>query len=144
MSNVIAVQFNHMTDSYMETLQLHLPLLGDCRPSPASVWTFNNVAILIAIPILDQCIYPCLRQYTPNMLKRFGISYVLLIISAGILCLYETIGHHALSHGTSDSNQSCMFDDEWGSYYAYADVSLADTFASSFGWLCRDFLESHR
>ena len=104
----MVVQFNHMTHSYLTTLQLHLPLFGDCHPAPTSVWIFNIVIILIAIPILDQCIYPYLRQYTPNMLKRFGISYVLLIISAGILCLYETIGHHAYS--SSESSQSCMFD----------------------------------
>ena len=107
----MVVQFNHMTNSYLTTLQLHLPLFGDCYPSPTSVWIFNVVIILISIPILDQFIYPYLRQYTPNMFKRFGISYVLLIVSAGIFCLYETIGHHALSHGSSDSSQSCMFND---------------------------------
>ena len=106
----MAVQFNHMTNSYLNTLQLHLPLFGVCYPSPTSVWIFNVVIILISIPILDQCIYPYLRQYTPNMLKRFGISYVLLIVSASIFCVYETIGHHALSQGSSDSSQSCMFD----------------------------------
>ena len=107
----MAVQFNHMTDSYIRALQFHLPLVGVCYPSPTSVWIFNIVTIMIAVPLIDQCLYPCLRQYTPNMLKRFGVSYVLLIVSAGILCLYETIGHHTLPHSLSGPTQSCMFRD---------------------------------
>ena len=107
-TNVMAVQFNHMTSSYLKTLQLPF----NCHPSTTSVWFFNVNTILITIPIIDQCLCPCLRQYAPNMLKRFGISYILLIIVAGILCLYETIGHHALSQNSSDDNKSCMFDEK--------------------------------
>ena len=105
-TNVMAVQFQHMTDSYFNTLPKRLPF--HCSPSTTSVWTFNVVMILIAIPIIDQCLHPCLRQYAPNMLKRFGISYVLLIISAGILCTYETIGHRMHTF----SKNSCMFERE--------------------------------
>ena len=78
---------------------------------PLNDWAFNVWTILIAIPIFDQCVYPFLRQFAPNMLKRFGISYILLIISTGVLCVFEIVGHIA-----QDSNQSsnpaanCMFD----------------------------------
>ena len=54
---------------------------------------FNVWTILVAIPIIDQFIYPLLRQFAPNMLKRFGMSYVLLICSVGVLCLIEIVGH---------------------------------------------------
>ena len=102
----MALQFNHMSDSYMQTLVLR----HGCRPSTTSVWIFNILTILATILFLDQCLYPCLRQYAPNMLKRFGISYILLIASAALLTLYESIGHHWLSNPSgAASNGSCMF-----------------------------------
>ena len=101
----MALQFNHMSDSYMQTLVLP----HGCRPSTTSVWIFNILTILATILFLDQCLYPCLRQYAPNMLKRFGISYILLIASATLLTLYESIGHHWLSN--SSGARSCMFNE---------------------------------
>ena len=73
-------------------------------------WAFNVWTILVAIPIIDQFIYPILRQFAPNMLKRFGMSYVLLICSVGVLCLLEIVGHiNDQQDRPGDSAANCMF-----------------------------------
>ena len=87
-----AFQFNHMKDSF---LKKHV---FGCRPDDNFVLMLNIVTILVLIPLLDQCVYPCLQEHTPNMLKRIGLGYILLILSAGVLCTYEGIG-----------NVGCMF-----------------------------------
>jgi dipeptide/tripeptide permease len=93
---VMSIQFRHMTNHCSFTL---------------NEWAFNVWTILVAIPIIDQFIYPFLRQFAPNMLKRFGVSYVLLICSVGVLCLLEIVGHSIDQQGRhSDSAANCMFD----------------------------------
>jgi dipeptide/tripeptide permease len=71
-----------------------------------NVWIFNVVTVLVAIPLMDQCLYPFLRQFAPNMLKRFGLSYILLLCSVGLLCLYEILGHNVIHQL---SKKYCMF-----------------------------------
>ncbi|CAI8051360.1 Solute carrier family 15 member 4 [Geodia barretti] len=89
---VMSIQFRHMSNHCSFTL---------------NEWAFNVWTILVAIPIIDQFIYPILRQFAPNMLKRFGMSYVLLICSVGVLCLLEIVGH--INDQQGDSAANCMF-----------------------------------
>lgn len=98
---MIALQFNHMKDSYLGNK------IFSCTPSEISVWVFNVLVILLTIPFLDQCVYPFLRHYVPNMLKRIGIGYILLLVSAVLLILYEGIGHYVPK--TYDT--LCMFNE---------------------------------
>ena len=85
-----------MKNSFLKK-NLHI----QCHPLENFVWVFNIVSILILIPLLDQCLYPCLQGRGPNMLKRIGMGYLLLIISAVVLCTYEGI----------QRNADCMFED---------------------------------
>jgi len=137
-TNVIALQFNHMSDSYLQDTNFH------CTPS---VWVFNMVAILMTIPLLDQFLYPFLRHYVPNMLKRIGIGYILLIVSATLLILYEGIGHNVNQPNTVGSNATlCMFEEtsetkehlelsSWLVLLPYVLISVAEVFVMVTGML---------
>ena len=142
-TNVIALQFNHMENSYLQNKILY------CTPSDLSVWVINVVVILLTIPFLDQCLYPFLRHYVPNMLKRIGIGYILLLVSAMLLILYEGIGHHVNLPKTLSSNETlCMFDEtsetkehiemsSWLVLLPFVFVSVAEVFVMVTGmWRC--------
>ena len=104
-TSVAAIQVNHMASSF---LQLNL---GVCVLSDSAVWTINVITILAAIPLMNQVIFPCLREYTPSMLKRIGIGYMLALSSPLLLLIYEAVGHNqgGISENTADL---CMFVNE--------------------------------
>ena len=146
-TNVIALQFNHMSGSYLQDTIFH------CTPSDLSVWIFNVVVILMTIPLLDQFLYPFLRHYVPNMLKRIGIGYILLIVSAMLLILYEGIGHNVNQPKTVSSNATlCIFEEtsetkehlemsSWLVLLPYLFISVAEVFVMVTGMLkctCND------
>ena len=146
---MIPLQFNHMKNSYLRHSKL------PCTPSELTVWVFNTVTILIFIPILDQCVYPCLREYVPNMLKRIGLGYLILLFSTIVLVLYETIGYHVDVPATRDSNTtSCMFDktqpvevvsmSSWLILVPYVFIALAEVFVMvTSTFICEYFLSYH-
>ena len=105
MTSVMKFQLRHMRGLYV----LFPQHISNCATSPTSVWVYNIATILVAIPVIDLCLHPCLRQYAPNMLKRFGMGYVLLITSVALLCLFEVVGHNALG---SHRHISCLFKDD--------------------------------
>ena len=75
----------------------------ECPISGTSWWAINVVIIVVLIPLLNQCLYPYLREYTPSMLKRIGIAYFMIFLTPLILLLYEGIGHHA------SGGEHCIF-----------------------------------
>lgn len=104
--NVIAIQVKHMNGSFI------VPNTDKtCSFSDSSVWVFNIATILIAIPILNQCVFPFLREYTPNMRKRIGVGYVMTILSPFILLIISIVGYAQLSSRGESGNatMSCMF-----------------------------------
>lgn len=95
MISVAILQSEHMTGDF-----LRFSITSECTLQSAQ-WGTNILTIIIVIPILNQVVYPCLREYTPNMLKRIGIGYFLALISPLIMALIEGFGHHV--------NKQCMF-----------------------------------
>ena len=89
-------------------MNFSLGSLKHCGSTQSVAWLLNVVSILVIIPLLDKIVFPCLREYTPNMLKRIGIGYFLSILSPLVLLVLEGVGHHqsALSVNTT---QQCMF-----------------------------------
>lgn len=64
----------------------------------------NLAIIVVFIPIMDQLIFPFLRDFTPSTLKRVGIGFASLVLASFISMLYETVNYHV-----SHSNYKCMF-----------------------------------
>jgi len=82
--------------------------LKHCGSTQSVAWLLNVVSILVIIPLLDKLVFPCLREYTPNMLKRIGIGYFLSILSPLVLLVLEGVGHHQ-SELSVNTTQQCMF-----------------------------------
>lgn len=79
-------------------------------------WFGNALTIVAFIPSLDQLVFPCLRDRAPSMLKRIGLSLVILFISVCILVAFEeagalnpaSSGNSSFSHTTNaTANVSC-------------------------------------
>jgi len=86
----------------------------NCKFQESSVWIGNIVLIVLAIPFINFVLYPFLREYAPNMLKRIGIGHFLAICSPLSLLIASSIGYHTLKHFRSDALESCMFmEDSW-------------------------------
>ena len=104
---MIATQDDHMKGGQL-FMNFSLGSLKHCSSTQSSVWLLNVISILVIVPLLDKLVFPCLREYTPNMLKRIGIGCFLSILSPLILLVLEGVGHHqsALSVNTT---QQCMF-----------------------------------
>ena len=64
----------------------------------------NPVVIIILIPIMDQLIFPFLRDFTPSTLKRIGIGWASLVLVSFISMLYE-----AVKYDQSHNEDKCMF-----------------------------------
>lgn len=84
--------------------------------SDSFFWIVNIAVILITILLLNQCIFPLLRNYTPNMLKRIGIGYVLTILSVITLLVITFVGQDILEqknfNHTAHMYTQCMFTDK--------------------------------
>ena len=108
--NVIAVQTRHMNGSFV--LPTH-DKNNVCSLTDDSVWLFNIGLILITIPILNQCVFPFLREYTPNMQKRIGLGYILTILAPFLLLILSSVGYGILnSRGQGHkATMSCMFNE---------------------------------
>ena len=85
-------------------------LLNNCIFSDKFTFTFNSVTILFIIPLLVHIIYPFLREYVPNMLKRIGLGFFLASISV-LMSLFLS------AEGTKrDHSSSCMFTANFSSW----------------------------
>ena len=86
-------------------------LLGECVISDSFVWIINVSLILVVIPLLNNVIFPFLREYTPNMLKRMGIGYILAILCPFALFLITSVGQGILySRGQlNNATKTCLF-----------------------------------
>ena len=75
--------------------------LGTCSVSGNTYWLVNSLTILVVLPILNQFVFPCLREYTPSLLKRIGIGYILSAASLLILMI--------LIHAGQEVSNDCLF-----------------------------------
>ena len=121
-TSVIAAQYDHMRGGQL-LMNFSIGSLKHCGSTQSSVWLLNVVSILLIVPLLDKIVVPCLREYTPNMLKRIGIGYFICILSPLILLVLEGVGHHL----TRNATQKCMFKE--------AQVPGADPLELSSAWV---------
>lgn len=69
----------------------------------------ESIITLFLIPVIDQVIFPLLRDFIPSALKRIGIGLGLLAFSSFISMLYEAVKYHV-----QRSNYQCMFSENNG------------------------------
>ena len=85
--------------------------LKECQFEANFTWVFNIAVILIAIPILNQCLVPFLREYRPSMLQKIIIGYLLAIFSSVSMLAIIEIGESILRHSEryENSSRECIF-----------------------------------
>lgn len=88
-----------------------MDVLQGCTVSYSVFSTVNIFVILAVIPLLNQCVFPFLRNYTPNMLKRIGVGCVLIVLSTITLLTLTTIGQSVLDKQglLNNATEYCMF-----------------------------------
>ena len=90
-------------------------LLGHCHFDSDFSWILNVAVVLVTILFLNHCVVPFLREYRPNMLKKIGIGYMLVILTS--VCILAIIGagenglRHDGRHGYRNATQMCIFSD---------------------------------
>ena len=66
----------------------------------------NLVIILLTIPVLNSIVYPFLREYMPNMLKRIGFGAVLALLAQISTLVISGAGSRRHWEGV---DSQCMF-----------------------------------
>lgn len=94
-------------DMNAKNLNLHIEIgkLGECSLSDKFTIFSNVLLILLFIPVLNSIIYPFLREYVPNMLKRIGLGSVMALLSLVSALLISAVGSRR--HLVHD--EQCMF-----------------------------------
>jgi solute carrier family 15 (peptide/histidine transporter), member 3/4 len=72
--------------------------LGSFQLPVSAMNIFNNVTILTLVPLFDQWLYPYLRRrynYTPSMLSKIGVGFVLAVVAMVVAGLIEVYRLHA-------------------------------------------------
>ena len=119
----------HDMNSTTIKLNTTIGVLGQCGFSDQLVLLVNVVLVLTFIPFLNSLLYPFLREYMPNMVKRMGLGSILatvaqlsLLIISGIGSLRKFTGSHSQCafswNYTSDTPVELGTD---GAGYAYTD-----------------------
>ncbi|XP_071129676.1 solute carrier family 15 member 4-like isoform X1 [Mytilus edulis] len=78
---------------FLQSERLDISKLSDIVPD-AALGSFDNIAILILIPLMEIFIYPFLKRInqTPSLLQRMGLGMifaVLSVVAAGVLEIYR-------------------------------------------------------
>ena len=96
---------DHFHDNF---LSFNFTLPDHCSDSTITHWIVNILTIIVVVPILDQIVYPILREYAPSLLKRITLGYVFTFITPILLLIYEHVGHHS-SLPTAAVGDQCIF-----------------------------------
>ena len=75
-------------------LSIKFKIPNYCSDSTITHTIVNILTIIVVVPILDQIVYPILREYTPSLLKRIALGYAFVFITLILLLIYEPVGHH--------------------------------------------------
>ena len=87
-----------------------IEILERCKFESDSTWFLNYVVILIAIPILNQCLVPFLREYRPSILQKIMIGYILVIVASVSLLIIIGVGeHHNGNAFYGNYTNACIF-----------------------------------
>ena len=86
-------------------------ILQQCQFETNFTWILNVVTVLITIPILNQCLFPFLREYRPNILQKILIGYWLAILSYVSMLAIVEVGESVLHHSGhyANSTRECIF-----------------------------------
>ena len=97
--------------------------LGSCRFTDKFTLVSNVSLILLLVPLLNSLLYPFLREYVPNMVKRFGVGTVMAFLSLLSLLVISAVGSSGRDH---QPQQQCMFSANFSNSsiaYDYSSVS---------------------
>lgn len=107
-----------------------------CTFRTSVTWSFNVLAVLIFIPIINYCILPFLREYAPTMLLKIAIGIGILILA--VCSLLGLVAAQFTEFSKHNQNLTCLFhtssaqsQDElplsiWWLLLPYSLVSLAE------------------
>lgn len=94
--------------------------------------TISLLVLLLGVPFMNSCIFPFLRDYTPNMLRRIGLGYILAILS--IICFLvititgqevhraEEINHE---NATLHTHLTCVFSNDASDHAQYVRLPIS-------------------
>lgn len=82
--------------------------IGDCNLSDKLPLAANVVMVLLFIPILNSLIYPFLREYMPNMVKRIGIGGIMAILAQVSILVISAVGTRREWTPQSTAENQCM------------------------------------
>ena len=67
-------------------------VLGECHFQDKVVLGVNVVMVLIIIPLLNSIVYPFLREYMPNMVKRIGLGAIFAVLAQLSMLILSGVG----------------------------------------------------
>jgi hypothetical protein len=96
----------HDMDAAILKHQWLIQNIGECSFTD-NISHFTNVfVVLITIPILNNILYPFLREYLPSMMKRLGVGSALLFLSVFSMVIISAVGSRRISE---QNDIQCMF-----------------------------------
>lgn len=97
-----------------------------CEFSDKFVIAANVSLVLLLIPLLNFIIYPFLREYMPNMLKRIGLGVLLAVLAQFAVLAMSGVGSRR-TWINNTSHEQCMFSTNFNRstplVYDYSNVS---------------------
>lgn len=102
-------QIHDMDSKHFSHMHFRAGFLGECELTTDKVTLASNVLfILVLIPIINSAIFPFLREYMPNMLKRIGTGSILTVLAQLCILIISGAGHRREWVNSSLKDQ-CMF-----------------------------------
>ena len=91
-ASILGLLIEHFYNNFL-SIKFKIPYY--CSDSIITHTIVNILTIIVVVPILDQIVYPILREYTPSLLKRIALGYAFAFITPVLLLIYEHVGHHS-------------------------------------------------
>ena len=108
------------------TINIHLnvPILQKCKiftDTGKFIYVLNAFLVLMAVPVINNILYPFLREYLPNMRKRIGVGSLLSVLSVLSAFILSVIG--STRDRTHQEYQCMFFTDNVQKDYDFSPVS---------------------
>ena len=105
-ASILGLLIKHFNNNFLSN-KFKIPYY--CRDSTITHTIVNILTIIVVVPILDQIVYPILREYTPSLLKRIALGYAFTFITPVLLLIYEHVGHHNSVLTATMAGRQCIF-----------------------------------
>ncbi len=112
---VMPTQLHDMNSTHL-TSNFSIGLLGHCEFLDEFSFISNVALVLLLIPVLNFLLFPFMREYMPNMLKRIGMGVVLTLLAQVSILAVSRAGAHR-----DRTVQQCMFHDNFSNSTAVKD-----------------------